>query len=94
MSDERTKPRIKFDPSAPGSVTGSIECATDHTDGYRITVGWSEPDEAWIARASGMTAFVPGEAIGTGPTKEAALLDLCCALCATVDCLGQALDAA
>jgi hypothetical protein len=64
----------------------------DHTDGYRVTVGWSEENGEWIARTSGMDAFIPGEVMGMGMSVTLALADMACALAATCDCLGQIID--
>ena len=82
--DERTAPRV----STMGTNHVSYECGSDHTDGYRVTVGWSG-DGYWVARASGVCT---GDVIGThDQSKEGALLDLACSLAATVDCLNECL---
>lgn len=86
-TDERTLARVEI----KDGVT-HITCPTNYVDGYRVTVGWSEADGSWVARCSGMKAFIPGEAIGVGDTKEESLLDLACHLAASADCLGQVID--
>ena len=60
----------------------SIEGPLDYSDFYRVTVGWSEEDDAWLARCSGVST---GDVIGDGQSREEALLCLACALAATVD---------
>lgn len=59
------------------------EFGIDFTDGVRVTVGWSEEDDAWIARVTGCAH--DSACLADGPTKEAALLNLACAMAATLD---------
>lgn len=59
------------------------EFGIDYTDGYRVTVGWSEEDGAWIARVAGCAH--DGACLADGPTKEAALLSLICSMATLVD---------
>lgn len=76
----------------PGSTTGSIEMGIDFVDrgpdgseGYRVTVGWSDDDDAWIARLHGLD--VSTSATGHGDTKEEALCHLACSLALLADVL-------
>lgn len=85
MTDERTYPRCTY--PAPGVCYA--EFATEYVDGYRVTVGWSAEDDAWIARCSGIST---GDVIGDGLSKEAALLSLVCALAATVDAVNPPIE--
>jgi hypothetical protein len=68
-----------------------VEQGLEYDDGYRVTVGWSDEDNAWIARCSGLST---GDALADGPTREAALLDLACSLAATVDAVNPDVEAA
>jgi|GEM_PF-5725824 len=55
----------------------------DYTDGYRVTVGWSEEDKAWLAQVEGCAH--DSACLADGPTKEAALLNLACSMASTLD---------
>lgn len=82
VADDRNRARITH----PYPNHTNIECGSDHTDGYRVTVGWNE-DGYWVARISGLST---GDVIGTHDwSKEQALLDLACSLAATVDCVNE-----
>jgi hypothetical protein len=70
-----------------GPSTWLAEYGVAHEDGYQVTVGWSHEDEAWIAQVTGMHC---GDVIGTGPSREQALLDCCCALGSVIDSFGPA----
>lgn len=61
----------------------------DYIDGYRVTVGWSEEGDAWIAVCSGMSS---GVALAHGLSKESALLSLCCCLAAHIDAVNPAAE--
>jgi len=89
MSEHFTASRVKETFCASGASGCSIEVATDYTDGYRITVGWVEEDQTWYARLTGTKA--EDGPLGHGNTKEAALLDLCCALACLADTLVEPL---
>jgi hypothetical protein len=64
-----------------------IDPSLDYTDGYRVTVGWSDEDEAWIAQVSGCVGDTA--CLAHGPTKESALLNLACAMAATLDAVSE-----
>lgn len=83
MASETQTPEMKVTHSEESGVTTCI-MPTDYTDGYRVTVGWSADDDAWIARLSGSRA---GDQIGHGDTKEEALLSLACSLGCCIDAL-------
>lgn len=61
-----------------------LEAPIDYTDGYRVTVGWSDEDEAWIAEVSGHSA---GHTLADGVSRESALCALACALSASMDAI-------
>lgn len=77
--------------ATPGVATSWIEMPIDYTDGYRVVVEWEDGEGAcWQASLAGLNEVNQGRmtqtcAMGFGATKEAALLDLCCALAATLD---------
>ena len=50
--------------------------------GYTAECGWSDEDEAWVARLRGIHC---GDCLGTGPSRIGALLDLAIALGNTID---------
>jgi hypothetical protein len=79
MSIERTRSHVS---ELYGRLTADI--GLDYTDGFRVTVGWSDDDNAWIARISGVST---GDVIADGDTKEKALLALACSAAATIDAL-------
>lgn len=86
---ERSESSKPTSPSAPRTIrlaenTVHHESGVDYWDGYRVTVGWSEEDDAWIARISGTAA---GECIADGVSKETALLALACSIAASMDAL-------
>lgn len=69
-----------------GDNTVNHEPGLDYVDGYHVTVGWSEEDNAWIARCSGTSA---GEVLADGVSREYALLDLAISLAATIDAVNE-----
>lgn len=69
--------RVKMD-----NGVGYVEFGIDYSDGYRVTVGWSDEDDAWIARITGVST---GDVLAHGDTKEEALLALACSASATID---------
>lgn len=81
----RVQPRvIPLDPQGT-TMIATYENGVDYTDGYRVTVGWSEEDEAWIAELSGCQA--EPNPIGDGQTQELALCALACSLACLADAL-------
>lgn len=83
MGDSRTAGRTTE--IAPGTI--SHEPGIDYTDGYRVTVGWSEEGQTWMAQVSGCAH--ENAALADGPTKDAALLSLACSLAALIDAVEQ-----
>lgn len=71
-----------------GENTAVHEVGINYEDGYRVTVGWSDEDDAWIARCSGVST---GDVIADGVSKEMALLDLAISLASTIDAINQPL---
>lgn len=70
-----------------GTLTARLECATEYQDGYRVTVSWSEEDDAWIATLHECKS--EKEPIGVGATKEEALCALACSLACLADALHE-----
>lgn len=87
MANPRMLPRVT---QRPGLT--EVEMGASYTNGYKVEVGWSEQDQQWVAYCTGMKAFVGGEVFALGHSREGAVLELCCALAATVDCFGQIVD--
>lgn len=98
MSDDRTKPRMTVTRGEPGSTTATYEAGIDFTDrgpdgseGYRVTVGWSDEDESWLAMLTPFRSEYTS-AMGDGATREDALCHLACSLTALVDALTDELQ--
>ena len=81
MTETGSQNRVRMD-----NGVGYVEFALDYTDGYRVTVGWSDEDDAWIARITGVST---GDVLAHGDTKEEALLALACSAAATIDAINQ-----
>lgn len=83
MTKTESRNHIKID-----NGVGYVEFGIDYADGYRVTVGWSDEDEAWIARITGVST---GDVLAHGYTKEEALLALACSAAATIDAINDPL---
>ncbi len=81
-----SKARVRTLTQEPGITVASIECPVAYEDGYRVSVGWSEEDDAWLARCEGMKT---GGVLADGPERETAALALCTSLAATADAIHE-----
>lgn len=85
MSDDEhdlTAHRVTSEPTE-GATFAAVEMGIDYTDGWRVTVGWSESDQTWYARCRGEDC----NELGHGDTKQEALLCLICAMACHIHAL-------
>ena len=92
MSNPLPAGRTRVVSEAPGALMLEVTTGIAYKDGYEIRAWWEDEPEGsphypgyWCAKLTGMKDGQ--DALGTGDSRDKAVLDLCCALACLADAL-------